>query len=148
MAFFDELGKKISQTSQDVVQKTKDTAEIMRLNGLISDDEKRIESLYTELGKAYFSMHADSYEDVFQDTITAVKEAQARIAENAEQVKKLKGLTRCPNCNNEVPYTAPFCSSCGTKLQQESNVRRCPKCGGEVAPGFSFCSGCGSKVDG
>lgn len=46
MAFFDDLGKKITQTGQGVVQKTKDTAETIKLNGMISDEEKNIVNFY------------------------------------------------------------------------------------------------------
>jgi thiol-disulfide isomerase/thioredoxin len=39
MAFFDELGRKISKTSQGVVRKTRDFADTTKLGGLISDEE-------------------------------------------------------------------------------------------------------------
>lgn len=41
MAFFDEIGKKISQTGQGVVQKTKDMADVAKLNSLISEEEEK-----------------------------------------------------------------------------------------------------------
>ena len=37
MAFFDEIGKKLSQTGQMAVQKTKEMADIAKLNSNISD---------------------------------------------------------------------------------------------------------------
>lgn len=103
MAFFDELGKKITQTSQGVVQKTKDTAETIRLNGMISDEEKRIANFYSEIGRIYFELHADSYEPTFEQMILGIKEAQVKIENYSEQVKRLKGIVRCPNCGGEVP---------------------------------------------
>lgn len=155
MAFFDELGKKITQTSQGVVQKTKDTAETLKLNGLISDEEKRVNSLFNELGKAYFELHADSNESEFEKLISDIKEAQAKIENYAEQVKKLKGVVSCPNCGGEVAYGAPFCSSCGSKMNVQndqssavnSNVQRCVNCGVPITPGTAFCTNCGTKVE-
>lgn len=40
MAFFDEIGKKITQTGQMAVQKTKNMADIAKLNASLSDEEK------------------------------------------------------------------------------------------------------------
>lgn len=154
MAFFDELGKKISQTSQGVVQKTKDTAEVIKLNGLISDEEKRIAAFYSEIGKTYFELHKDSYEPDFEQMILGIKESHTKINTYSEQVKRLKGVVRCPNCGGEVAYGAPFCSSCGSKMNNEntaapaaqSNVQRCVNCGLPLAPDAAFCTNCGAKV--
>ena len=155
MAFFDELGKKITQTSQGVVQKTKDTAETIKLNGLISDEEKRITNFFNEIGRTYFELHADSYEPTFEQMILGIKESQAKIENYSEQVKRLKGVVRCPNCGGEVPYGAPFCSSCGSKMNVQNsaapavnnNVQRCVKCGVPLTPGTAFCTNCGTRVE-
>ena len=150
MAFLDGLGKKITQTSQDVVQKTKDTAEILKINGLISDEEKQIETIYTELGKRYYESHIDSYEQDYAMLISAIKESKEKIATYEEQVKKLKGLVPCPICGADVTYGAPFCSACGAQLvntaNANANVNRCTNCGVPLSEGSQFCTNCGTKV--
>ncbi len=154
MAFFDELGKKISQTSQGVAQKTKDTAKIMKLNGLISDEEKRINAFYSQMGKTYFELHCESYEQNFESMVIGIKEAQAKIEEHSEQIKKLKGIDHCPNCGRDVQYGATFCSSCGSKIETKNNtvsvnndnMRRCLKCGMPINDGCVFCTHCGTKT--
>ena len=45
-AFFDEVGKKISKTSQGMAQKTKNLTETVKLNSMISDEEKNINSVF------------------------------------------------------------------------------------------------------
>ena len=128
----------------------------MRLSGLVSDQEKSLASLYNELGKAYYAEHAESYEDSFAPMITAIKDCKAKIDDLSEQIKKLKGITRCPQCGNDVPYGAPFCSACGAKQQndpaqaqaeEEQAARFCAKCGAQIAPGHAFCTACGAKVE-
>lgn len=153
MAFFEEIGKKISQTGQDMVQKTKDTAETMRLNSAISDEEKRMQGLYAEIGQRYFELHADSYEPELEELVLSVKECNTRIENYSEQIKRLKGIVRCPHCNGEVAYGAPFCSTCGSKMPDvevetavESNVRRCKNCGLPLADGAGFCTNCGTQA--
>lgn len=149
MAFFDEIGKKISQTGQGVVQKTKDTAEIMKLNNMISDEEKRINSYYTEIGKKYFETHAESCEDVFADLVAGVKDAHQKIIDYSEQVKKLRGVTKCPNCGGDIAINAQFCSLCGFRMATATVVQAekfCTNCGASVKATASFCTHCGTKL--
>lgn len=154
MAFLDEIGKKISQTGQDMVQKTKDTAESLKLSSAVSDEEKRIQGLYLEIGKRYFELHADSYEAEMEELVLSIKEANTKIAAYNEQIKRLKGIVRCPVCGGEVPYGAPFCASCGSRMVNEntsapaaeSNVRRCRQCGLPLAAGAGFCTNCGTPA--
>lgn len=151
MAFLDVLGKKISQTGQDVVQKTKDTAEIIKYNTMISDEERRINEFYAQIGKTYVDLHADSYEIPFTEMINGIKDAQAKISEYREHIIQVKGVFSCPNCGEELPLGVAFCSSCGTKIEkqdaamQNSNTRYCPECGTPLQEGYVFCINCGSK---
>lgn len=155
MAFFDDLGKKLTRTSQDVVQKTKDTAEVIKLNSMISDEEKRINNLYSEVGRKYFELYSNSYEQELESMIIGIKEAKSKIEEYAEQIKKLKGIVRCPNCGGEVQYGAPFCSSCGTRMETrneqtsktDADVKQCTACGAAVATECVFCTHCGTKFE-
>ena len=43
MAFFDELGKKISVTGQNVMQKAKGMADITSLKSQINEEQKKID---------------------------------------------------------------------------------------------------------
>lgn len=118
MAFFEDLGKMITQTSQDVVQKTKDTAGVVKLNGMISDEKKRVNDLYIQIGKKYFEMYSDSCDQEFEPLVAEIKDAQAKIDDYSEQVRQLKGIAACPNCGAEVPTGTAFCSKCGAKMEQ------------------------------
>ena len=148
MGYFDAIGKKITQTGQGVVQKTKDTAEVLKLNGLISDEQKRINNYYCEMGKLYFNLHADSCEAGFEEFVAGIRDASAKIDAYSEQIKKLKGLVNCPNCGSTVPYNAPFCATCGSQINRpaSSEVARCASCGMPLADNAAFCTNCGAKV--
>ena len=151
MAFFEDLGKKISETSQGVVQKTKDTAEVMRLNSAISDAEKKITAIYTKIGEIYCEKKADSAEPDFAELVAAVKELKVNINNYNEQINKLKGLIFCPNCNAALPPETIFCSLCGTRMPQElsqpkADEKLCPSCGAPVKEGMAFCTSCGLKL--
>lgn len=152
MAFLDVLGKKISQTGQDVVQKTKDTAEVLKYNSMISEEERNIESLYSQIGKRYVELHADSCENAFVEFITSLKESQNKITEYREHIIQVKGVFTCPNCGEELPLDVAFCSSCGTKIEKNpapsetaANIRHCQDCGAPLEDGYVFCINCGAK---
>lgn len=173
MAFFEELGKKITQTSQGVVQKTKDTAEVLRLNSIISDEEKGINALYNQIGKKYFELHGDSAEEAFVSLVEEIKNAKNRVNEYSEQVKKLKGVVSCPHCGADVQYGMMFCSTCGSRMEVptvEAQVpvepipteqtsapsqmvvpapayRFCTTCGMKLEEGCAFCTNCGTKAE-
>ena len=153
MAFLDALGKKITQTGQDVVQKTKETAEVMKFTSLIADEERRMECLYQDIGRHYFALHSESAEEPFTDMVLELKQAQEKITEYNEAIKKIKGISYCPHCNSQIPHDAVFCSTCGAKLEKIVPVdadtadagRACPTCGSTMPEGYIFCANCGTR---
>ncbi len=149
MAFFDDLGRKISQTSQGVAQKTKDTAEIYKLNGMISDEEKKLNAVYLQIGKMYFQETRNApdpkYASLIQEGTTAIN----NMAAYSDQVKKLKGIVSCPQCGMDVAANATFCSGCGCQMNgaaAASSNSICTGCGARLEPGTRFCAGCGKSV--
>lgn len=155
MAFFDELGKKLTQGSQDMVQKTKDTAEVLKLNNIISDAERSIENLYSQLGKAYFELHADSSEDALSQIVSDIKFTKNTIFNCQKEIQQIKGLFLCTNCGANLDKDALFCSRCGTKIDRpvetpatvEETVYHCKKCGAPVSEDYAFCINCGTKAE-
>lgn len=116
MAFFDDLGKKLTQAGQSAVQKTKEVADIAKLNSLIYDEEKRISNNYLEIGKLYVSLHADGHEADYDEMIAAIRESEAKIKECRHQITEIKGIVVCEKCGAEVPVHAAFCSTCGAPM--------------------------------
>jgi len=51
---------------------------------------------------------------------------------------------KCINCGNELREGVKFCSSCGTKVEEE---KQCPKCGYKLEENDKFCSQCGTKYE-
>ena len=84
----------------------------------MSEEEKKIDNLYYQIGKTYFETNRDYPEDNLAGYISAILEAMNTIEQYKEQIKETKGVTNCPNCGAEVPYTSSFCNACGTKMPQ------------------------------
>jgi len=151
MAFFDELGKKISKTGADAAQKAKNMAETVKLNGLISDEEKRIKDLWTQIGKQYCETFGESPDPALAAYVADIKQASANIDSYEADVRRIKGVITCDNCGGAVSSTAPFCSTCGSPVKvlappAPAGVNVCANCGTHLSYTQAFCTGCGSKV--
>ncbi len=152
MAFFDDLGKKLSQAGQNMAQKTKDFSEVNKLNSAIASEEKKVNNIYLQLGKEYYQRHTNDSEACFEQLVSAIKASEAQIAALRQQIQDIKGITRCEKCGADILNNAAFCSSCGASapvkapvVSAEAGVQ-CPSCGHTVAAGTKFCTSCGSPL--
>ena len=148
MAFFDDLGKKISQAGQSAVQKTKDITEISKYNSAIADEEKKIQTIYSDIGKLYISLYKDSPADEFKALVDALKASEKAIETCKEQIKDIKGIVVCEKCGAELTAGTAFCSKCGTAapVPPKPEVPACSKCGAPLTEGCAFCTSCGTPV--
>lgn len=122
MSFFDDLEKKINKAGKTAVQKTKEMANVAKLNSTISDEEKRIDDNYLQIGKLYVSLHDAEHEADFDAFIAAIHESEGKIKEFKQQIKDIKGIVKCEKCGAEVSKDAAFCSACGAPMPKEEPV--------------------------
>lgn len=154
MAFFEELGKKVSQTSQDAVKKTKIMAETSKLHSQISAEKRNITDIFSQLGEKYFGLFSENPDENLAPFILAIKAAYQKIDAYEDQINKLKGIGTCPGCGMELKEGVSFCSNCGTKIEQPAQEteatpavpRVCASCGTPLAEGVLFCSNCGART--
>ena len=150
MAFFDDLSKKISQAGQNVVQMTKDFNDVNRINSLISEEEKKINNNYYQIGKLYVAIYGNNYAPDFEYMIASLRESDRKINEYKQQLKEIKGIVHCERCGAEVESGVAFCGACGAPMPQvESDgevMIKCPDCGQKVQKDMRFCTGCGKPT--
>ena len=152
MSFFDNIGSKASAAGQAAAEKARNYAEVNRLNGVISDHEKRISRLYFEIGQSYYMRHKDDPEAEELERIAEITDTNEKIAVCREQVKTLKGVEKCPNCGADVQNGSQFCNNCGTRIPPASMKTApktgltCPTCGTELESDAAFCFNCGTKL--
>ncbi|MBQ2696637.1 MAG: zinc ribbon domain-containing protein [Clostridia bacterium] len=153
MDFLDDISRKIAQASQSAVQKTKDMSGIAKINSAISEEERKINNAYFQIGKMYASLHAADPEPNFAGLIAAIKEAEQNIVAFRNQIQDIKGIARCSKCGAEVGKNVAFCSSCGAsmyakeEIPPQPSIAFCTNCGAGLAEGVSFCTACGTKVE-
>lgn len=115
--FFSKLTTKISDTTKDVTQKTKDVVEMSRLKGQISSEENNIEEAYMAIGKIFFEQNAGEVSEKYVPFFNTINEANAKIAQYKDELIMLKGSYNCPTCGAEVSVSDAFCAGCGAKLE-------------------------------
>lgn len=153
MAFFDDLSRKLTSVSQTAVQKTKDVADIAKINSEISDLQRTANNLYYEIGKLYVAKHAASCESDFVGMIGSVLDAENKISERRQRIQDIKGVIRCEKCGAELPSGAAFCSSCGASIPKNTvavdhtDMEKCANCGAMVQKGMRFCTVCGKPMN-
>ena len=152
MAFFEQLGKKLTDAGQGVAQQTRNMADIARLNNTISEKKKRMMADLTTLGEKYYAAHRDDPDAELSEFIAAIVALEAEIHQCEEEIKQIKGVTKCPGCGADVPLGAAFCSVCGRPAEQPAPVipegmRECPHCHKPVPAENKFCTGCGTKME-
>lgn len=120
MDFFQKLGNTLSNTGKDIAKKTKDMSDISRLNHEITKQQEAIDKTYNQIGKLYFENYSNlDYADL-KELCDSIKEANQKIEDFKVEITQIKGITNCPNCNQEVSNNATFCGSCGYRLKDDS----------------------------
>ncbi len=86
------------------------------------------------------------------DRVDGIEE---EIRQCIDQLKRLKGVSICPNCQAEVPAGSQFCNNCGIKLppdpmQSQTMDRKMQPPAqrqGGVGNGARFCIKCGAMLE-
>ena len=96
MAFLGEISKKISATGQTVVHKAKGMADITGLKSQISDEQRKIDKYYQNLGKLYYDLQ-------HKDPIPELQELVALIRNSYYKIDELnKMITSIENSSSEA----------------------------------------------
>lgn len=156
MAFFDDLGKKISSTSQSVMNKGKGMVDITKMKAQIAEEEKRINKYYENLGKMYYDLKKDEPLLELREVVEMVKNSYLQIENLNKAIEAIESSETCPNCGAVIEKDMLFCTGCGMKVdqmkqqnstqkQQQPTSRFCTSCGHPLLPGAMFCTKCGAK---
>lgn len=143
----------MSRFAQSAVSKSKEMAEVTRLNMEISNLEQRIRERQQTLG-AYLLEHPEMlpHDDATVDNILRdVSLARENIARDQELVLEVRNINICPQCGAEVSRTSKFCNACGapidrSMLETPAAANLCPQCGTPLENGAAFCGNCGAKL--
>jgi hypothetical protein len=145
MGFFDQFGRNMQSAGRATVNKTKGMADIAKLNNQITENNDKIARTQMELGRQYDQLYRNNPDPALAGFLQTIRNLEQQNEELTRQIQDLKGLQTCPHCQQVIPKTILYCSSCGNRVAPE-NVTPCPNCGAFVKDGMQFCTQCGTRV--
>lgn len=118
--FSDQLsgvGKNISNSTQQFVNETK-------IQASIRDKKNTINEALLNLGKAYYTAHADDPDSEFSGTIEAIRSEYKSIDDLKKQLSGVRGKAICPKCGAEIDKDVAFCPKCGANLAEAAKAEK------------------------
>jgi len=126
MAFnFDELTRKAKSVANKAADRTKDAAELVKINVAIAGEQKEIDKNYRAIGEWFVSEYEGEIPDAVREAVEAVNASKSKIAElesskpvkeepvEEEEEEKPSGK-KCPICGAESD--SKFCPQCGAPM--------------------------------
>ena len=156
MAFLGDISKKISATGQTVVHKAKGMADITGLKSQISDEQRKIDKYYQNLGKLYYDLqHKDPIPEL-QELVALIRNSYYKIDELNKMITSIENIKTCPVCGTPLEDNIVFCVGCGSRIENSNPPSRegtvpdtkfCVNCGSKIPKAAAFCVKCGAKQD-
>lgn len=119
MGFFDEFGKKFSNTMKSAKDKTNKFSSEMKLKSKISEKQDKITVLYSEIGKEIYSNYLKgitSNTDIINEKLKNISNINEELKKINKEILSIKGIKVCAICGGEIPVDAEYCPKCGNKI--------------------------------
>lgn len=119
--FFEDLGKKITETAGAVTKKTEEMMETQKIKSQIRLEERNKENALQELGKQVYDRYRNGeiVDADFVGLCEAIEQYEEAVQSCLKELAELKGMTLCKNCNGELQAEMVYCPKCGTKVEEE-----------------------------
>lgn len=91
-SIINKIGETITTKGKAVTLKAKDLAEIASLKSQISTCENVMKKNYMEIGKRYYELHKDAWEEIYDEECRAIANAQNGIDELDAKIQEIKGI--------------------------------------------------------
>lgn len=143
-------GEKLNKMTQSAITKSKEMAEVTRLNMEIGNLKQNLKDLYTKTGEYVLTNGVAAEDETIAEYIAQMNTIQQNIEADEEKIKEVKNINICANCGAEVSRTSKFCDKCGTEMVRvslEPEVIVCKNCGNPIEKDALFCGNCGAKQE-
>lgn len=119
MSFFNDLGKKTTETTAKIATEAKLKIEI-------AENKEKIKDLYIELGRKIYENHVREEDlnihEFISDDCSKIDEISKQIEEARREILVLNNKKMCKKCYAEIETTYLFCPECGEKQKEEKTI--------------------------
>lgn len=143
-------GEKLNKMTQSAITKSKEMAEVTRLNMEISTLRQNLKELYENVGEYVLTNGVAAEDSAITEYVAQMVTIKQNIEANEEKVKEIRNINICPSCGAEVSRTSKFCDKCGTEMVRvslEPEAIVCKSCGNPIEKDALFCGNCGAKQE-
>lgn len=147
MAFFKDLGKKITEGVQDATEKASELVEVNKINLAISKEKGAVEEAQKQIGEKIFTMYkaGQTVPDTLSNELNIIETHLQAIAGFEAKIREIKGESGIPK--DEPPVAAAPAASPPAAESGAATARFCGNCGAKLAEGTAFCGECGQKSE-
>ncbi|MBR1820474.1 MAG: zinc ribbon domain-containing protein [Clostridia bacterium] len=152
MDFLNEFSKRFSSVARSVSEKSKESAEVTRLNAELRAATEALEGLYARYGKVCYAIQTGNGDAKAAEALAVrIRAGILQVDELTAQRDAAREFKRCLSCGAIHPKEAKFCATCGKRLPDEppkpepvAEGEYCPSCGALRESGEQRCPVCGA----
>lgn len=110
--------QKLKKFGIDTMNEVQKMNEIRQLTSRVNEEKKKINAVYAEMGKKLYEIYKEVPFEGFEAEFQSIEEKFTLIDLLQDQIRGLKGVVLCENCNTEVNAGERFCSNCGNRMPE------------------------------
>ena len=119
MGFFNDWGKKTTETTTKIAREAK-------LKMKITENKSKINDLYKEIGRKVYEGHVREenidIREFIKEDCSKIDELSKEIEDARKEILVLNNKKMCKKCFAEIEKDSMFCSKCGEKQTEEKTV--------------------------
>ena len=118
--FWEDLGKRIGETAENMTAMAGDAIEIQRLKSQVRNLARGNAVDLMELGRTIYDRYkaGEEVEESTKALCDAIKDREASMGEYEKKIAKIKGASECPKCGKMVAKDMAYCPYCGEKVEK------------------------------
>lgn len=150
--------EKFNRMTQSAISKSKEVAEVTKLNMEINGFNQNLKEVYAKAGQYVLENGIGAGNGTLDEFAAQMMTIKNSIALDEEKIRGIKNINVCPQCGAAVSKNSRFCDQCGAEIivpavQEESAAEEkpvgavCKNCGAPLEEGALFCGICGTKQE-
>lgn len=118
--FWEDLGKRIGETAENMTAMAGDAIEIQRLKSQVRNLARGNAVDLMELGRTIYDRYkaGEEVEESAKALCDAIRDREASMGEYEKKIAQIKGASECPKCGKMVAKDMAYCPYCGEKVEK------------------------------
>lgn len=116
MDFFTRAMDTLAVAGKGVSKKASEVSAVTKANLKVVNSERDLQDMFRQLGQEFFENYREQASELFPDIIGRIEKKQSQLAQDREELAKLKGQKTCPHCGEVISVNANYCEKCGENI--------------------------------